>query len=392
MRNSYMRRGHRYAYDTSQMVATHNVSRGEGDGAGERIDDKYDGEEYTTKDERADTRTTFYERDIDNLNVSERRKSELRRMLRRQEGEDYKETYRKDEDNREQQNREEWKRRVVTTYASQLSLTDSQKERAKHLVIDVLTINKFGRYATEQVALGVINVVAREDGRWIEDEDEFRDLVAETGIDDMDSLKRLRRMVRERIPSVDTGKDQNIIACPQCEFTGPENDVISHHTKVHKRGVDGEFEVCEGCQTQFYSITQYHQHMSTAHDKDTAYEQKECRMCGDSFKKLKRISRVFCSNDCKYGWISENVRGENHHNWDGGAGNYINWDEEIRKEVIERDNGRCQECGINRDECREEFGCDLHVHHITPRSRGGTDEKENLISLCPVCHTKVENS
>lgn len=185
------------------MVEQHNVSRGEGDGSGEQIDDKYDGEEYTTKDQRADTRTTFYQRDIDNLAVSERRKEELRRMLRRQEGQNQGEvgTGQTTRRERKQQNREEWKRRVVTTYASQLDLTDAQKQRAKHLVIDVLTINTFGRYATEEVALGVINVVAREDGRWIEDEDMFRDLMAESGIEDMDSLKRLRRMVRERMPS-----------------------------------------------------------------------------------------------------------------------------------------------------------------------------------------------
>lgn len=185
------------------MVGQHNVSRGEGDGAGEQIDDKYDGEEYATKDQRADTRTTFYERDINNLNVSQRRKEELRRILKRQEGQNQGEagTGQTTRRERKQQNREEWKRRVVTTYASQLELTKAQKERATHLVIDVLTINTFGRYATEEIALGVVNVVAREDGRWIEDENQFRDLMQEAGIDSMNSLKRLRQMVRERIPS-----------------------------------------------------------------------------------------------------------------------------------------------------------------------------------------------
>lgn len=41
----------------------------------------------------------------------------------------------------------------------------------------------------------------------------------------------------------------------------------------------------------------------------------------------------------------------------------------------------------------------MHLHHINPRSRGGTDDSDNLVSLCPNCHAKhhsamylVENS
>lgn len=190
------------------MVQSHRLSRGEGSGSRAAIADKYDGEEYGDKDERADTETTFYRRDIEQLAVSEQRKQRLRRMLRRQEGEQPGEAYSTKYDNREQQNRSEWKRRVVSVFASQLELTSRQKERTKHLVNDVLNINTFGFYSTEQVVLATVNVVAREDGRFIEDEQQFRDLMVDSGIardddaetPDMETMKSLRRLVRERLP------------------------------------------------------------------------------------------------------------------------------------------------------------------------------------------------
>ena len=188
-------------------IESHRLQRGEGSGSRAEIDDKYDSEEYQDKDERAPTRTTFYERDINDLEVSEDRKQRLRRMLRRQRGEQPGEAYSQNYDSREQQNRSEWKRRVVSAFASQLELTSTQKERVKHLVNDVLDINTFGYYSTEQVVLATVNVVAREDGRFIEDEEMFRRLMGDSGITDEDrrpdleTMRSLRRLVRDRLPS-----------------------------------------------------------------------------------------------------------------------------------------------------------------------------------------------
>ena len=192
------------------VVDQHNLANESGNGSRSEIQDMYDAEEYKTKDQRADTRTTFYESDINDLNVSTRRKKRLRRALRRQEGEDYGEGTSKDKTRRQrkQQNREEWKRRVITTYASQLDMSRAQKERAKHLFMDVLQINTFGPYSTEKVALGVINVVAREYGWTVEDNDMFHELMIKNdmtidGTDkpSMKTMKNLRTLVRERIPS-----------------------------------------------------------------------------------------------------------------------------------------------------------------------------------------------
>lgn len=175
-------------------------------------DNGYDEQRYESRDQRAETATTFYESDINSLNVSERRKKELRRALRRQEGEDYGETYSGGEDSREQrkqQNRREWKRRVITTYAANLDMTHAQRERAEHLLMDVVTVNTFGYYSSEQVALGILAAVAREDGWAIDKEAQFKRLMVENDLGnlddgaDMDKIEKLREMVRERVPSME---------------------------------------------------------------------------------------------------------------------------------------------------------------------------------------------
>ncbi len=52
-----------------------------------------------------------------------------------------------------------------------------------------------------------------------------------------------------------------------------------------------------------------------------------------------------------------------------------------RKAVLHRDNYTCQCCGKKN--------CRLEVHHIKFRSDGGTDDEENLITLCKECHDGV---
>lgn len=53
----------------------------------------------------------------------------------------------------------------------------------------------------------------------------------------------------------------------------------------------------------------------------------------------------------------------------------------IRKSILERDKWRCVECGSNIR------GRNAHVHHKLPKAIGGSNEPENLISLCSSCHS-----
>ncbi len=56
-----------------------------------------------------------------------------------------------------------------------------------------------------------------------------------------------------------------------------------------------------------------------------------------------------------------------------------NW-REIRQEVLARDHRQCQVCGKEHS---------AQVHHIIPRSQGGSNELSNLIVLCGRCHMLI---
>ena len=52
-----------------------------------------------------------------------------------------------------------------------------------------------------------------------------------------------------------------------------------------------------------------------------------------------------------------------------------------RRAILHRDNYTCQCCGKKN--------CRLEVHHIRFKSNGGTDDEENLITLCTDCHKGI---
>jgi len=53
---------------------------------------------------------------------------------------------------------------------------------------------------------------------------------------------------------------------------------------------------------------------------------------------------------------------------------------ELRRQVLERDNWRCQLCGARMS---------LQVHHRQFRSQLGDDSEYNLITLCHTCHARA---
>lgn len=58
--------------------------------------------------------------------------------------------------------------------------------------------------------------------------------------------------------------------------------------------------------------------------------------------------------------------------------------ENFKQAARARDNYRCQCCG--KKDCR------LEVHHLLPRSKGGSDKLANLITLCSECHHLAHSS
>jgi hypothetical protein len=72
----------------------------------------------------------------------------------------------------------------------------------------------------------------------------------------------------------------------------------------------------------------------------------------------------------------------------------VNWESEARVmvtgaqrfRVLDRDDFRCLACGR-----RGADGAILHLDHIVPRSKGGTDEDDNLQTLCSHCNIGKSN-
>jgi hypothetical protein len=58
--------------------------------------------------------------------------------------------------------------------------------------------------------------------------------------------------------------------------------------------------------------------------------------------------------------------------------------ENVKRQVWARDAYRCQECGIP---VAVRGGAKPQTHHKVPRSAGGTDDPDNLITLCQPCHS-----
>lgn len=88
-----------------------------------------------------------------------------------------------------------------------------------------------------------------------------------------------------------------------------------------------------------------------------------------------------------------NMRGEHHPMWTGGE-KYWKHKEwfEIREDARKRDGYRCAECGITEEEHYILKRQPLQVHHILPYKQCKKHELDNLITLCPSCHSKADGN
>ncbi len=68
------------------------------------------------------------------------------------------------------------------------------------------------------------------------------------------------------------------------------------------------------------------------------------------------------------------------HDHDGSSPSSTNY----REEILHRDNLTCQACGKNKQRRN------LEDHHIVPRSKGGTDDPTNLVTLCKYRHDRED--
>lgn len=128
--------------------------------------------------------------------------------------------------------------------------------------------------------------------------------------------------------------------------------------------------------------------------KERATETSICPNCEDTFEHHESVDRTFCSTGCSNRFHHSGT--DSPHYVDGESEDRPygpNWSQQ-RELAMERDFYQCRLCRITREQCREEFNRDLHVHHRTPRryfdNLKRANRLRNLLTLCPRCHTQVE--
>lgn len=95
----------------------------------------------------------------------------------------------------------------------------------------------------------------------------------------------------------------------------------------------------------------------------------------------------YCTRHAAPGSFADKQRGSRH---ERGYG--TKWDK-IRKRIIERDHGLCQECLRNgRVTLVGSVPFSAHVDHIVSKVDGGGDEDANLQTLCRQCHQAKTNA
>jgi hypothetical protein len=93
--------------------------------------------------------------------------------------------------------RERW----VETFCAFCDLSSRVVKRVK-LVVDEIDMSHMAHFNSQKVILGIISIVANEDRRFIRDDESFRTLLSEVGLD-LKSLKTVRSMIRERSDVLD---------------------------------------------------------------------------------------------------------------------------------------------------------------------------------------------
>lgn len=61
----------------------------------------------------------------------------------------------------------------------------------------------------------------------------------------------------------------------------------------------------------------------------------------------------------------------------------------VRREVLRRDEYKCQDCGWHHEQWNPSDPRHLEAHHVQQHAKGGENTAENLIALCNICHDKV---
>lgn len=170
---------------------THLFGRKQGDGSKTALEEIIDQNAVIENDGRSTTRTMFYAEDANyDSPVIEQR---YRWLAKLNDG--------VGEKGRFTANYNADVRRFIQTLGGHLELTAYQVDRVIYVMAD-LNLNTFGPYSYEKISMAVISLVANEDRRLIRDEPIFQTYLEDMYMD-LDTLKRIRRMVVDRTDAFD---------------------------------------------------------------------------------------------------------------------------------------------------------------------------------------------
>jgi len=136
-------------------------------------------------------------------------------------------------------------------------------------------------------------------------------------------------------------------------------------------------------------------HLSDEHKKNLSIS-GEKRITSEETKK--KLSKSKMGNKNSLGFhptietrkkLSKANSGKNNHFWQGGISFEpypVKWTNSLKETIRERDNYKCQLCGIQQDELKG-FSKKLDIHHIDYNKKNLNPN--NLISLCRSCHQKT---
>ena len=63
--------------------------------------------------------------------------------------------------------------------------------------------------------------------------------------------------------------------------------------------------------------------------------------------------------------------------------------DDVRREVMRRDQYKCDKCGWSQDQWNRSDPRILEIHQVVHHSKGGSKECDNLITVCNICHDAI---
>lgn len=183
-------------------------------------------------------------------------------------------------------------------------------------------------------------------------------------------------------------KNHSVIC--NCDFCGKEMSIAKYRfdSSIH--------HYCSNsCRANGHSV--YNSGENSPNYRKTTYITIKCDQCKKDIQimasQINRRNKHFCSIQCKNKWQSENVRGENHPNYNPLLTEQDRYKRReysdywsFRKEVYERDDYTCRCCGDKK-------GGNLVAHHLLNFSKYPElrTDINNGITLCSSCHKEFHS-